>query len=80
MSNTRFPTHAWGLLYLTNHHIHDYKLQALHEDFIGLQQLARRVFIDQGAVTHTKSTNRLNLTSTRKKAQSSESKLKNDHM
>jgi transposase InsO family protein len=50
MSNIKFPTHAWGLLYLANHHIHDYKLQALHEDFTRLQQLARRVFIDQGAV------------------------------
>jgi hypothetical protein len=49
-SNTRFQLTPGGLLYLTNHHIHDYKLQALHQDFTGLQQLARRVFIDQGAV------------------------------
>jgi hypothetical protein len=46
----KIPTHARLLLYLTNHRIHDYKLQTLHQDFTSLQHLARRVFIDQRAV------------------------------
>jgi hypothetical protein len=47
----KIPIHARGLLYLTSHRIHDYKLQTLHpQDFTGSQQLARRVFIDQGVV------------------------------
>jgi hypothetical protein len=73
-SSTRFSTHTRGLLYLTNHHIHDYKLQALHQDFTGLQQLIRRVFIDQEVVYIVQVYQRIQPDSHQEKVQSSKSK------
>jgi hypothetical protein len=48
---TRFTTHAWGLLYFTNYHTHDYKNFRLYNKTLGeSKQHTRRVFIGQRAV------------------------------
>jgi hypothetical protein len=48
---TRFTTHARGLLYFTNYHIHDYGDFRLYNKTLDeVKQHTRRVFIGQGAV------------------------------
>jgi hypothetical protein len=59
---TRFTTHAQGLLYFTNYHIHDYGDFRLYNKTLDeAKQHTRRIFI--GRVVHIdRSTNRTSLT------------------
>jgi hypothetical protein len=69
---TRFTTHAWGLLYFTNYHTHDYENFKLYNKTLDeSKQHTRGVFIDQRVVPYTGSTNRTSLTKVSVKRQKS---------